>query len=231
MMNDKKSRDLSISTLDEQLRAVETTLQQDEKADGKMGNGLDSFDESSSNIGNIDKIREILFGGHVRDYDRRFKRLEDRLGQEQGHLREDISQRIRAMEELLNNELDNLVEKSKAERQERQLAYQDLKNDLGALRTETNSRLNQLDEQISRDIKQVRQQLQGKHQEISTLLRQQVEMLLNLVKQEVAQLQEEKVSRSDLASFFSEFAMRLNRDFNVAVKGGDKVRKGINEFD
>lgn len=221
-MTDKKSRDLSMSALDEQLRAVENTLQQDDKIDGKVGNGLDSFDESSGNMGNIDKIREILFGGYVRDYDRRFKRLEDRLSQEQGHLREDISQRIRAMEELLNNELDNLAEKSKAERQERQLAYQDLKNDLSALRSETTSRLNQLDEQISRDIKQVRQQVQGKHQEISTLLRQQVEMLLNLVKQEVAQLQEEKVSRSDLASFFSEFAMRLNRDFNAITKGVEK---------
>lgn len=230
-MTDKKSRDLSMSALDEQLRAVENTLQQDDKADGKLGNGLDSFDESSANMGNIDKIREILFGGYVRDYDRRFKRLEDRLSQEQGHLREDISQRIRAMEELLNNELDNLAEKSKAERQERQLAYQDLKNDLGALRSETTSRLNQLDEQISRDIKQVRQQVQGKHQEISTLLRQQVEMLLSLVKQEVAQLQEEKVSRSDLASFFSEFAMRLNRDFNVVLKGGEKNRKTGSEFD
>lgn len=230
-MTDKKSRDLSMSALDEQLRAVENTLQQDDKVDGKLGNGLDSFDESSANMGNIDKIREILFGGYVRDYDRRFKRLEDRLSQEQGHLREDISQRIRAMEELLNNELDNLAEKSKAERQERQLAYQDLKNDLGALRSETTSRLNQLDEQISRDIKQVRQQVQGKHQEISTLLRQQVEMLLSLVKQEVAQLQEEKVSRSDLASFFSEFAMRLNRDFNVVLKGGEKNRKNGGEFD
>lgn len=230
-MTDKKSRDLSMSALDEQLRAVENTLQQDDKGDGKLGNGLDSFDESSANMGNIDKIREILFGGYVRDYDRRFKRLEDRLSQEQGHLREDISQRIRAMEELLNNELDNLAEKSKAERQERQLAYQDLKNDLGALRSETTSRLNQLDEQISRDIKQVRQQVQGKHQEISTLLRQQVEMLLSLVKQEVAQLQEEKVSRSDLASFFSEFAMRLNRDFNVVLKGGEKNRKNGGEFD
>jgi len=166
-MTDKKSRDLSMSALDEQLRAVENNLQDDGKSDAKIMGRFDSLDESAGNVGNIDKIREILFGGHARDYDRRFKRLEDRLSQEQGHLREDISQRIRAMEELLNNELDNLAEKSKGERQERQLAYQDLKNDLSALRSETTGRLNQLDEQISRDIKQVRQQLQGKHQEVS----------------------------------------------------------------
>lgn len=230
-MTDKKLKDLSMESLDEQLRSVESNLQQgDGKLDAKGTSGFEGLDESSGNVGNIDKIREILFGGHARDYDRRFKRLEERLGQEQGHLREDISQRIRAMEELLNNELDNLAEKAKAERQERQLAYQDLKNDLGALRTETTGRLNQLDEQISRDIKQVRQQLQSKHQEVSSLLRQQVEMVLSLVKQEITQLQEEKVSRSDLASFFSEFAMRLNRDFNVVLKG-DKARKGVNEFD
>lgn len=230
-MTDKKSRDLSMESLDEQLRSVENNLQQEDgKLDAKNMGGFDGLDESSGNVGNIDKIREILFGGHARDYDRRFKRLEERLSQEQGHLREDISQRIRAMEDLLNNELDNLAEKAKAERQERQLAYQDLKNDLGALRTETTSRLNQLDEQITRDIKQVRQQLQGKHQEVSSLLRQQVEMVVSMVKQEIAQLQEEKVSRNDLASFFSEFAMRLNRDFNVVLKG-DKTRKSVSEFD
>lgn len=31
--------------------------------------------------GNVDKIRDILFGGQMRDYDRRFARVEDRITQ------------------------------------------------------------------------------------------------------------------------------------------------------
>ena len=32
--------------------------------------------------GNLDKVRDLLFGGQMRDYDRKFARLEERLVKE-----------------------------------------------------------------------------------------------------------------------------------------------------
>ena len=49
-------------------------------------------------MGNIDKIREILFGGHMRDYDRRFSRVEEQLVKESLELREDTRKRFEALE-------------------------------------------------------------------------------------------------------------------------------------
>ena len=36
----------------------------------------------AASAGNVDKIRDILFGGQMRDYERRFQELEDRLLEE-----------------------------------------------------------------------------------------------------------------------------------------------------
>ncbi len=44
--------------------------------------------------GNIDKVRDILFGGQMRDYERRFSRLEERLVQETAELKDDVRKRL-----------------------------------------------------------------------------------------------------------------------------------------
>ena len=49
-----------------------------------------------SEAGNVDKIREILFGGQMRAYDRRFTRLEERLAKESADLREEAKNLFRA---------------------------------------------------------------------------------------------------------------------------------------
>ncbi len=195
----------TVGTLETQLRAAENSLQED-AAD----------DEAAAGGGNVDKIRDILFGGQMRDYEKRFKRMEDRFAKENTHVREDLGQRIRALEEMLNSELDSLGDKLKTERQERQGMYQELQQEITSLKNELNNRITQLDELFSKDMKQLRQHMHNKFQEISNQMRQQNDNLATLMKQEVAHLQEAKVNRSDLASFFTEFAVRLNKDFNAS---------------
>ena len=198
------------NTLDKQLRVAEVSLRQDEPAEKITAENM--LDATAGTVGNIDKIRDILFGGHMRDYDKRFKRMEDRYSQETTQLRDDLAQRIRALEELLNNEVDGLTEKAKTDRQERQAAHQEVLYTVNSLKNELNARVTQLDEQFAKDVKQMRQQMHSKFQELVTQMRQQNDNLVGLVKQEVGHLQEDKVSRTDLASFFSEFALRLNKD-------------------
>lgn len=214
-MSDEKSSYLNMTALDKKLRVAEISLQQEETGVAEKSPDNKLVENLGDSVGNVDKIRDILFGGYIRDYERRFKRLEDRLTQEGAHLRDDMSQRLKALEELLDNELDSLSEKNKAERQERQLSYQDLKQEIQATKSELTQRLNQLDEQFAKDVKQLRQYLQTKLQELTSQLRQQNDTLTALFKQEITQLHEEKVSRGDLASFFNEFALRLTKSFNL----------------
>ncbi len=171
-------------------------------------------------IGNIDQVRDILFGGQMRDYEKRFKRVEERFSQESLHLRDDIIQRLRVLEERVNGEVESLTEKTKVDRQERLLAQQDFRQELSALKNELNTRLTQLDEQFTKELKNLRQQTHTKFQEVTLQMRQQNETLTTLITQEVAHLHDDKVSRGDLAAFFNEMAVRLTRNLERPVSLG-----------
>lgn len=188
--------------------------------DKSNAQALDFAETMAANVGNVDKIRDILFGGQMRDYEKRFKRLEERFTQENMLFREDMLQRIKVIEDRIEGDIDNVVEKAKVERQERILAQQDLQRETATLRNEVNNRLTQLDEQISKEIKSLRQQTLNRFQEIALQLRQQSDLLTSLFNQEVAQLQEDKVNRADLAAFLNEIAMRLTR-----TSVGDNTKK------
>jgi ElaB/YqjD/DUF883 family membrane-anchored ribosome-binding protein len=193
------------------LRMAETSSTTEETKN--QAQTIDFSENMTANAGNIDKIRDILFGGQMRDYDKRFKRLEERFAQESGHFRDDMLQRLKILEDKIDDETDNLGEKSKLERQERQNAHQDLTQEIATLKNELNVRLSQLDEQIGRDIKNLRQQTHSKFQELSLQLRQQSDSLTTLIQQEVAQLQEEKVNRSELAVLFNDLTLRFSKNF------------------
>jgi DNA repair exonuclease SbcCD ATPase subunit len=176
----------------------------------------DLAESMGTSVGNVDKIRDILFGGQMRDYEKRFKRLEERFSQDQMNFREDIVQRLHQLEERLQGEIDTLDGKTKTDRQERVQVQQDLESEIKGLKNELNTRLTQLDEQFSKDIKNLRQQMLNKFQELGLQLRQQNDNLTNLLNQEVAQLQEDKVNRSDLATFLNEMAVRLTRNYEAS---------------
>jgi phage host-nuclease inhibitor protein Gam len=117
------------------------------------------------------------------------------------------------LEERIDGEIDTIGEKTKVDRQERLLAQQDLEHEIKGLKNELNNRLTQMDEQFSKEVKNLRQQTLNKFQELALQLRQQNDSLTNLFNQEVAQLQEEKVNRADLAFFFNEIAVRLTKNY------------------
>src|SRR5215468_6407077 len=75
--------------------------------------------EETANIGNIDKIRDILFGSQMRDYDRRFTRLEEKLLKEAADAREDSRRRFDALENFIKQEIGALGDRLRAESQER----------------------------------------------------------------------------------------------------------------
>ena len=53
-------------------------------------------------VASLDKVRDILFGGQMRELDRRFGKVEARLGSETAELREDLRRRLAARTIVLN---------------------------------------------------------------------------------------------------------------------------------
>jgi len=76
--------------------------------------------------GNVDKIRDILFGSQMREYERKFQRMEERIGKEISSLREESSKRIDSLESYVNKELEALGDRLKGEQSQRTEAVEEL---------------------------------------------------------------------------------------------------------
>lgn len=181
-----------------------------------------TLDDAGS--GNIDKVRDILFGGQMRDYDRRFTRLEERLVQETADLKDDVRRRLTALEQFVKGEAASLAERIKTESDERTDATKDLSRELRDQAKAFEKKASVLDDQIGRGQRELRQQILELHQQMTDDLRQKIDDVLARLGRESAELRHDKADRATLAALLTEMAMRLNNE--LTIPGIDDGRRG-----
>jgi ribosome-associated translation inhibitor RaiA len=173
--------------------------------------------------GNLDKVRDLLFGGQMRDYDRKFARLEERLVKETAELRDEVRKRLTALEAYFKTEVESLSERLRAEQDGRTSADKNLGQELRDSSQQLDQKLTQLDDFVARSQRELRQQLHGQHQELGDEIRHRVEEVLARLAQEAQEIRSDKTDRKALAALLTEMAMRLNGDLR-ALAPGDEVR-------
>jgi len=174
--------------------------------------------------GNIDKVRDILFGGQMRDYERRFMRLEERLVSETAELKDDVRKRLSAIEQFVKQETASLADRIKSEHDERTDATKDLSREARESAKAFEKKAGQLDDTIGKVQRELRQQLLELHQRMSDDMRQKVDEVLSRLNQESAELRNDKTDRATLAALLTEMAMRLTNELNIP--GVDNGRHG-----
>jgi len=151
----------------------------------------------------IDKVRNLLFGGQMRDYEERFVAIEERFTKEGTRLRQDIEERMDSLETLVKREFESLTDKlnlEKKERSERLLSVETLLNKandilkqrLNEAETKTLEEIRILRNQEHDDIKKVRQNIQELRNELSSQLETEIEVL-----------RKTKVDRASVAALFA----------------------------
>lgn len=165
--------------------------------------------------GNVDKIREIIFGGHMRDYDQRFLRLEARLVKDGADLREETKRRFDVLEMFIKREFEALAERLQIEQRHREEQVQGLSRTLTETGQALEGKLVQLDEHSARAQRDLRQQILDQSRTLSEEIHQKHAEMSTAIEREVANLNQDKPSRSHLASMFSELAARLNGDLKI----------------
>ena len=174
--------------------------------------------------GNIDKVRDILFGGQMRDYERRFVRLEERLVQEVTEMKDDVRKRLSALEQFVKQEAASLADRIKTEHEERTDATKDLSRDARESAKAFEKKTGQLDDQIGRVQRELRQQILELQQRVADDLRQKMDDVLARLSQEASDLRHDKTDRAALASLLTEMAMRLTNE--LTIPGVDNGRHG-----
>ena len=186
-----------------------------EKNHQQQGLATQATGTDGVSAGNVDKIREIIFGGQMRDYDKRFTRLEERLLKESVDLRDDTKRRIEQLENYVRNEFDALSDQLKKEQNERNKVVSDLTNELRDLVKTYERKVGELDDPITKSGRDLRQQLADQSRNLSDEMRQKDDVLSATLQREAAELRADKTDRAALAALFSEVALRLNDEFSL----------------
>jgi len=168
-------------------------------------------------MGNIDKIREILFGGQMRDYDRRFSRVEEQLVKDSLELREDTRKRFEALEAFIKAELAALTDRLQAEQRTRDDAVSGLWRGVHESSQTLSAKLGEAQEQTAHAHSELRQQILSQSQDLNDEMRRKQDEVTALIQREVADLNHGKTDRSSLATLLTEMAMRLNNDLKLPV--------------
>ena len=174
--------------------------------------------------GNIDKVRDILFGGQMREYERRFTRLEERLSQEIADLREDVRKRVAALEQFVTQETSSLGARITTEHEERTDATRSLETAARDAVTAFEKKTGQLDDQIGRAQRELRQQILELEQRMTDDVRRKTDDVSLRLGQEAADLRSDKTDRATLAALLTEMAMRLTTD--LPMPGRDDGKRG-----
>lgn len=164
---------------------------------------------------NVERIRDILFGAQLRDYERRIGELEQRLSADMQRTRQELDQRIDKIEAYVREELERLADRQQAERKERLQGLTEVQNGLAALDARLQQGLDELEARSGQERLALRSELLDQSKQLNELIHGRAEELRAAMDQETRRLQADKTGRDELSQLMSELALRLSGDFQL----------------
>ena len=168
---------------------------------------------------NIDKIRDILFGSQVRDFEKRFARLEEFVKREIRSLETGTTQRFDSLENYIRSEIESLSKQLNTEQKERSNSVEDLSSSLKETKKTIDKKTALLDQQMTKGQGDLRQQLLDRSKKITDEMRNKYKEITAVLERSVKELQTDKTDRLALADLFMEVSLRLKEEFKIPAGG------------
>ena len=166
-------------------------------------------DEIRERLGNIDQIRDIIFGAHLREYTSRLDKAESDIS----GLQQDVRDRLNDLKVILASELRAAVEsidkRLKTISNSTQEESADLRQQFDRINRKFTNSLETLDETVESqrvslrdELAQTREGLQNDNRELRSLVLEELDRHFSI-------LREDKISKDDMAELLFELGMRL----------------------
>jgi hypothetical protein len=169
----------------------------------------------------VDKIRDILFGNQMQDYDRRFSQIDERFQQKLRDLESETTRHMGTVEASLKKQLDSIANQMVQEKELRSDSDKELDRSLRDHAQSLEKRIGQLSDQLSRFERDFIERLTQETQALRDELKRRNDDTRANVEKMFAELSGVKTDRNLLAGLFVEIAKCLNQD--VASKGFAKT--------
>lgn len=166
-------------------------------------NRIETPNPADMETGNLNQIREILFGAQVRQYNEQFLRLESHVNEEMKQMRREMADQFADMKKMLGQINADMTERLNVEKQQRVGSHSELSNKL----QETSKALQSLINQGEQEIKALMEtQLSGLRKDMD----EQHQTAVKSTERMVSELRSQKANSEDLSSLFAEISSRLS---------------------
>lgn len=168
--------------------------------------------------GSVEKIRDILFGNQIKDFQNRFSKLEDRLVKAHKDLREETHKRLEALELFFKNEQNAIKDLVISEVKQLESEDKKIQNDLNTTVSSLKKNLNRAEEKFLKLTSDLRQQILDQSKALSTDIQQNKEQTTENLRDTANGLEEAKIDRTTLAEYLIDMAMRISDHEGVPVE-------------
>jgi DNA anti-recombination protein RmuC len=177
-------------------------------------------EEMRERLGNIDQIRDIIFGAQLREYDNRFDKIDSDLSM----MQQDMQTRLEQIKTVLSGEMraavDSFDKKIKSITLNTQEESADLRQQIDRVNRKFSSSIEALDEAIDNQTSSLRDELSQTRDRLSEESRTLKTQVFEELDRRFSMLRDVKVSRDDMAEILFELGMRLKgTEFVPELKG------------
>jgi len=131
----------------------------------------------------VDKIRDIIFGGQMREYAARFQELEKEVADSLQRMSKELDKRFEKLERALQVRTDGLNEKLKLEASQR-----------------------------SADLDELHEGVAAEYEALTTRIEKTRAELIKALQADTARLDRQKVTSKDLAQLFTDLARQIKQN-------------------
>ncbi|MFN8674438.1 MAG: hypothetical protein U0457_20455 [Candidatus Sericytochromatia bacterium] len=164
---------------------------------------------------NLEKVRDLLFGENIRESERKFSNIENKLRKETSELRDEMNKRFESLESYIKNEITDLSEQIRKESESREDAFKKLSEQIKENNHNFEKKVKQLEDSVSKSQRESRENILTQTQKLSDEIRKKYEELWSALQKEYHELHFRKTDKEVISNLFIELAMRLNDEFKV----------------
>ena len=179
---------------------------------------------ASADAPGVDKIRELLFGNQMQDYDRRFSLMEERFQQKMRELEAESARSLATTESSIKKQIESLATQARQEQDLRAEAIKELGRGLREQIQALDKRLGQVSDQVSTLEREFTERRGHESQGLRDDIRRRNDDIRGTIERMFSELSNVKTDRNLLAGLFVEIARCLNQDAKSGAKPGNGDR-------
>ncbi|MGK7901488.1 MAG: hypothetical protein AB4352_08760 [Hormoscilla sp.] len=171
-----------------------------------------SQDEMRDRLGNVDQIRDLLFGKQQRDYETRLNKLESSLSALQQEMRDRLNQLNDTLSTELRSTMYSLEKKIQYISITTNEELTDMRQDLEGKDKNVSDSIDSLNKLIGSQINSVKGEVNQAQEKLEKDIQSLRNEIVDKLEKRLSSLTESKVGRDDLAEILFELCMRVKKN-------------------